>query len=141
MPNPSHLEAVNPVVVGKVRAIQDELKDEGERVMGVLLHGDAAFAGQGVVYETLHMAKLRNYATGGTIHIVCNNQIGFTTNPEDSRSSRHPSDVAKAFEVPVFHVNADDVEGVCHVFELAASMVTHPAWSPFTRPAVSLPYV
>ena len=119
--NPSHLEAVNPVVVGKVRAQQDLMKDtEGDKVLGVLMHGDAAFSGQGVVYETMHLAKLRKYTTRGTVHIVVNNQIGFTTNPRDSRSSDHPSDVGKAFDVPIFHVNADDVEAVCRVFQLAA---------------------
>ena len=119
--NPSHLEAVNSVVVGKVRAEQDRLKDEeGDKVLGVLMHGDAAFSGQGVVYETFHLAKLRKYTTRGTVHIVVNNQVGFTTNPRDSRSSDHPSDVGKSFEVPIFHVNADNVEAVCRVFKLAA---------------------
>lgn len=117
--NPSHLEAVNPVVIGKVRAEQDRLGDDGSEAYGVLLHGDAAFAGQGVVYETMHLAKLRKYKTGGTIHIVVNNQVGFTTNPRDGRSSHHCSDVGKSFQVPIFHVNGDDVEAVCRVFKLA----------------------
>lgn len=119
--NPSHLEAVNPVVVGKVRAKQDYVGDAArEKVMGVLLHGDAAFAAQGVVYETFAMSQLRSYATGGTVHVICNNQVGFTTDPEAARSTLHCSDLGKAFDVPIFHVNADDAEAVTRVFELAA---------------------
>ncbi len=121
MANPSHLEAVNPVVAGKVRAKQDLLGDtERTRVMGIMLHGDAAFAGQGIVYETLAMAQLRNYGTGGTVHVICNNQVGFTTDPESARFTTHPSDLGKAFDVPSFHVNADDPEAVTRVFEVAA---------------------
>ena len=119
-PNPSHLEAVNPVVEGRVRAKQKRFKDT-ERKLGlpVLIHGDAAFAGQGLVAETLNLSQLTGYKTGGTIHIVVNNQIGFTTNPADSRSSRYCTDVAKMIEVPIFHVNGEDPEAVVYVAELA----------------------
>lgn len=118
--NPSHLEAVNPVVVGKVKAKQDITGDaEQSKVMGVLLHGDAAFAGQGIVYETFVMSRLKNYGTGGTVHVVVNNQVGFTTDPESSRSTLHCSDLGKAFDIPIFHVNADDPEAVTKVFEIA----------------------
>ncbi len=119
--NPSHLEAVNPVVQGKVRAKQT-LRSPEERkcVLGILLHGDASFAGQGLVAETLGMSELRGYRTGGTIHIIVNNQIGFTTSPSFSRSSPYPSDVAKMVAAPIFHVNGDDPEAVIHVARLAA---------------------
>jgi 2-oxoglutarate dehydrogenase E1 component len=121
LPNPSHLEAVNTVVLGKARAKMDGRGDTtGETVLPVLLHGDAAFAGQGIAYETMQLAKLRNYHTGGALHIITNNQVGFTTNPEDSRSTLHPSDLAKAFKAPVFHVNADNLFEVCRVFKIAA---------------------
>jgi len=120
MPNPSHLEVVGPVVVGKVRAKQTQLGDtERGRVMGIILHGDAAFAGQGVVPETFLLSQLTGYATGGTIHIIINNQIGFTTAPEYSRSGPYNSDVAKGFQAPVFHVNGDDPEAVVHVARIA----------------------
>ncbi|KAL0589809.1 hypothetical protein ABG067_002034 [Albugo candida] len=121
--NPSHLEAVDPVVVGKARAKQFYLGNDAEaerKVMGLLLHGDAAFSGQGVVYETMHLAGLENYDTGGTIHVVVNNQIGFTTDPTNSRSSQYCSDVGKAMDIPILHVNADDPIAVVKVFELAA---------------------
>jgi len=115
-PNPSHLEAVNPVVVGRVRAKQRYLGDhERRRVLGLLMHGDAAFAGQGLVAETFGLSDVRGYRTGGTIHVVVNNQIGFTTNPAQSRSSPYPSDVSKMVQAPIFHVNGDDVEAVVHV--------------------------
>ena len=118
--NPSHLEAVNPVVLGKARAKQSMIGDaDRTRVMGVLLHGDAAFAGQGLVAETLAMSELRGYRVGGTIHIIVNNQIGFTTSPNYSRSSPYPSDVAKMIQAPIFHVNGDDPEEVVHVARLA----------------------
>ncbi|GLD98266.1 hypothetical protein PINS_up006963 [Pythium insidiosum] len=121
--NPSHLEAVNPVVVGKAKAKQFYLgndEDAERKVLPLLLHGDAAFSGQGVVYETMHLAALDNYDTGGTIHVVVNNQIGFTTDPANSRSSQYCSDIGKAFDVPILHVNGDDPEAVVKVFELAA---------------------
>jgi len=120
--NPSHLEAEDPVVLGKTRAIQHFEGDEGtaNTAMAVLLHGDAAFAGQGVVYETMGMHNLSNYGTGGTIHLIVNNQIGFTTDPRFSRSTPYPSDIAKSIDAPIFHVNGDDVEAVNYVCCLAA---------------------
>lgn len=119
--NPSHLEAVDPVVQGKTRAEQFYRGDtEGKEVMSILLHGDAAFAGQGVVYETFHLADLPDYTTHGTIHIVVNNQIGFTTDPRVSRSSPYCTEVAKVVGAPIFHVNADDPEAVMHVCNVAA---------------------
>ena len=119
-PNPSHLEAVNPVVEGRMRAKQRRIKDRDRRLgLPILIHGDAAFAGQGLVAETLNLSQLSGYRTGGTIHIVVNNQIGFTTAPVDSRSSRYCTDVAKMIEVPIFHVNGDDAEAVAYVGELA----------------------
>jgi 2-oxoglutarate dehydrogenase E1 component len=118
--NPSHLEAVNTVVTGKTRAKQFYTKDpNGDRSMPILLHGDGAFSGQGIVYETLDMSKLPEYSVGGTLHIVVNNQVAFTTDPKYSRSSAYCTDVAKGMEVPVFHVNGDDVEAVAWVMELA----------------------
>ncbi|CAM6088249.1 unnamed protein product [Calypogeia fissa] len=119
--NPSHLEAVNPVVIGKTRAKQYYAndKDRGKN-MAILLHGDGSFSGQGVVYETLHLSDLPNYTTGGTVHLVVNNQVAFTTDPKSSRSSPYCTDVAKALNVPIFHVNGDDVEAVVHACELAA---------------------
>ena len=119
--NPSHLETVNPVVVGKARAKMDLEGDaSGKHTLPLLMHGDAAFAGQGVVYETLQMARLPGYQSGGTVHIIANNQVGFTTDSSDARSTRYASDLGKAFEVPVFHVNADDPEAVQRAFEIAA---------------------
>ncbi len=118
--NPSHLEAVNPVVLGKVRAKQDQLKDaDRTAVMGILLHGDAAFAGQGVVAEGFGLSGLRGHKTGGTMHIVVNNQIGFTTAPHFSRSSPYPTDIALMVEAPIFHVNGDDPEAVTHAAKVA----------------------
>ncbi len=120
--NPSHLEAVNPVVVGKVRAKQmqrGELDRARREVMGLLLHGDAAFAGQGLVPETLALSELKGYRTGGTIHFIVNNQIGFTTNPANSRSGPYCTDVAKSVQAPIFHVNGDDAEAVVHVARVA----------------------
>ena len=120
-PNPSHLEAVNTVVLGKVRAKQRQRGDtDRSRVMGLLLHGDAAFIGQGIVAETFLLSQLNGYCTGGTIHIAINNQIGFTTSPAHSRSSPYCSDMAKTVEAPVFHVNGDDPEACVHVARLAA---------------------
>ncbi|MEM0907709.1 MAG: thiamine pyrophosphate-dependent enzyme, partial [Pseudomonadota bacterium] len=111
--NPSHLEIVDPVVLGKVRAKQDHLGDTSRsKVLGLLLHGDAAFAGQGVVAECFGLSGLKGHRTGGSIHVIVNNQIGFTTNPHFSRSSPYPSDVAKMIEAPIFHVNGDDPEAV-----------------------------
>ncbi len=118
--NPSHLEAVNPVVLGKARAKQDQLNDDQRtRVLSILLHGDAAFAGQGVVAECFGLSGLRGHRTGGTIHIVVNNQIGFTTAPHFSRSSPYPTDIALMVEAPIFHVNGDDPEAVVHAAKVA----------------------
>ncbi len=118
--NPSHLEAANSVVLGKVRAKQNQRGDEArEQVMGLLMHGDAAFAGQGLVPEALDLSQLRGYRTGGTIHLIVNNQIGFTTAPSKSRSSPYPSDIAKGIQAPIFHVNGDDPEAVVHVARIA----------------------
>ena len=120
-PNPSHLEAVDPVVVGKVRAKQAQRGDlVREKVIGILMHGDAAFAGQGLVAETFCFSGLRGYRSGGTVHVIVNNQIGFTTSPGYSRSSPYPSDVAKTVQAPIFHVNGDHPEAVVHVARLAA---------------------
>ncbi|MEO0426452.1 MAG: 2-oxoglutarate dehydrogenase E1 component [Pseudomonadota bacterium] len=117
--NPSHLEAVNPVVIGKARAKQDQIGDGRHTVIPVLLHGDAAFAGQGVVAECFGLSGLRGHKTGGTIHIVVNNQIGFTTAPHHSRSSPYPTDIAKMVDCPIFHVNGDDPEAVVHAAKVA----------------------
>jgi 2-oxoglutarate dehydrogenase E1 component len=119
-PNPSHLEAVSPVVEGRTRAKQLLFGDQ-ERSLGIplLIHGDAAFAGQGLVAETLNLSQLVGYRTGGTIHVIVNNQIGFTTSPSDARSTMYCSDVAKMIEVPIFHVNGEDPEAAVYVAELA----------------------
>ncbi len=122
--NPSHLEAVNPVLEGVVRAQQDRLNQGSDSlssfsVMPLLIHGDAAFANQGVVAETLNMSQLRGYRTGGTVHVVVNNQIGFTTAPSAARSMTYSTDMAKAIQAPIFHVNADDPESVARVAQLA----------------------
>ncbi len=118
--NPSHLEAVNPVVVGKVRAKQDQRGDtERKQVMALLMHGDAAFAGQGLVPETIDLSELKGYRIGGTIHFVVNNQIGFTTNPVNSRSGPYCSEVAKIVQAPILHVNGDDPEAVVHAARIA----------------------
>ena len=120
-PNPSHLEAVDPVVAGKVRAKQTLLKDKTtDKVFGILIHGDAAMAGQGIVAETFAMSQLRGFRTGGTIHFVINNQIGFTTTPHYGRSAPYCTEIAKMVQAPIFHVNGDDPEAVVHVCRLAA---------------------
>ena len=119
-PNPSHLEAVDPVVEGIVRPKQDRLGDtERERVIPVLIHGDAAFAGQGVVAETLNLSQLDGYSTGGTLHLIIDNQIGFTTLPDELRSTPYSTDVARAVQAPIFHVNGDDPEAAIRVVQIA----------------------
>ncbi len=119
-PNPSHLEAVDPVVEGIVRPKQDRLGDtERERVIPLLIHGDAAFAGQGVVAETLNLSQLDGYATGGTVHLIINNQIGFTTLPDEARSTPYSTDVARMVQAPIFHVNGDDPEAAIRVAQIA----------------------
>lgn len=119
--NPSHLEAVDPIVEGKVKAEQFYAGDtEGKKAMALVLHGDAAFAGQGIVYETFHLSDLPDYTTHGTVHIVVNNQIGFTTDPRVARSSPYCTDVARVVNAPIFHVNSDNPEAVIHVCNVAA---------------------
>ena len=120
-PNPSHLEAVDPVVQGISRAkLDSQYNGDSKKILPILIHGDAAFAGQGIVYEVIQMAHLKGYQTGGTIHIIVNNQVGFTTNYLDARSSVYCTDIAKVTLSPVFHVNGDDVEAVVHVMKIAA---------------------
>ena len=124
-PNPSHLEAVNPVVEGMVRAMQDRAGDtERNKAVPLLVHGDAAFAGQGIVAETLNLSQLKGYRTGGTIHIIINNQIGFTTSPDDARSTPYCTDVAKMVQAPIFHVNGDNPEACARVAALAVAYRT-----------------
>jgi 2-oxoglutarate dehydrogenase E1 component len=126
LPNPSHLEAVDPVVEGFARAKADILyQSEYDRIMPILIHGDAAVAGQGVVYETIQMSQLKGYYTGGTMHLVINNQIGFTTGWEDARSSTYCTSVAEVVQAPVFHVNGDDPEAVVFAVELATEYRQH----------------
>ncbi len=125
LPNPSHLEFVDPVVQGRTRALQTTYAEPAATVrdprggLAILVHGDASFAGQGVVAESLNLQSLRGYSIGGTLHIIANNQVGFTTDPVDGRSTRHSSDMAKGFNVPIFHVNADDVAGCRAAMDLA----------------------
>src|SRR4029078_2976083 len=120
LPNQSHLEAVYPVVLGRARAVQTIRGDaRGKTVLPILLHGDAAFAGQGVVWECLGFSVLPGYGTGGTIHFIINNQVGFTTSPQFGRSSPYPSDVAKGIQAPILHVNGDDPEAVTFCCKLA----------------------
>lgn len=119
--NPSHLEAVNPVVAGRVRAKQDQKQDKNrEKVLGILLHGDAAFCGQGVVAESLAMSDLDNYSCGGIIHVVVNNQVGFTTSPTYAHKSPYPTDIAMMLQTPIFHINGDDPEAIVHAAHIAA---------------------
>jgi 2-oxoglutarate dehydrogenase E1 component len=118
--NPSHLEFVNPIVLGRVRAHQDRFDDRDcLQVLGLLIHGDAAFAGEGVIQETLNMSKLSGYAVGGVLHVIVNNQIGFTTPPDEGRSTTYATDVARMLQVPIFHVNGEDPEAVAQVVQLA----------------------
>ncbi|HET8770684.1 MAG TPA: 2-oxoglutarate dehydrogenase E1 component [Gemmatimonadaceae bacterium] len=123
VPNPSHLEVVNPVLQGKVRALQRDENDPRRRderaVVPICVHGDAAFPGEGVVAETLNLSRLRAFRVGGTLHIIANNQVGFTTDPTDARSTRYASDVAKGFEMPIIHVNADDAEACIIAIRIA----------------------
>ena len=118
-PNPSHLEAVNTVVQGRVRAKQERAGDDGGRCMALLMHGDAAFSGQGLVMETLNLSELRGYRTGGTLHVIVNNQIGFTTPPSESRSTPYATDIARMLGVPIFHVNGEDPRAVAAVVQMA----------------------
>src|SRR4030095_17195031 len=126
-PNPSHLEFVNPVVEGRARAAQEQRDRPGvptqdkRASLAILLHGDAAFPGQGIVAETLNLSQLAGYSTGGTIHIVVNNQIGFTTSPAEARSTLYATDVAKMIQVPIFHVNGDEPEAVIHCVKVASA--------------------
>src|SRR5690606_20700607 len=127
VPNPSHLEAVDPVVLGKARAqqaIRDDLSQH-EQVLPVLIHGDAAFAGQGIVWECLGFSGVRGYNIGGCLHFIINNQIGFTTSPQFARSSPYPSDVAKGVQAPILHVNGDDPEAVTWACKLAIEYRQH----------------
>ncbi|MEX2171154.1 MAG: 2-oxoglutarate dehydrogenase E1 component [Pirellulales bacterium] len=117
--NPSHLEFINPVALGRMRAKQDRAGDRGERGMALLIHGDAAFAGEGIIQETLNLSQLAAYETGGTMHVIVNNQIGFTTSPDEARSTKYASDVAKMLQIPIFHVNGEDPEAVAQVVDLS----------------------
>jgi len=118
--NPSHLEFINPIALGRTRARQDRCGDQDRRnVMSLLIHGDAAFAGEGIVQETLNLSKLNGYATGGTLHVILNNQIGFTTQPDEGRSTNYSTDVARMLQAPIFHVNGEDPEAVAQVALLA----------------------
>lgn len=122
-PNPSHLESINPVVLGQVKALQIEKEDSSKtKISALFIHGDASIAGQGVVYETLQLMNVDSYSIGGAFHLVVNNQIGYTTSPKDSRSTRYCTDLAKAFSLPVFHVSAEDIEGCAFVAKLAAEV-------------------
>ncbi|MBA3855082.1 MAG: 2-oxoglutarate dehydrogenase E1 component, partial [Gemmatimonas sp.] len=128
VPNPSHLEIVNPVLQGAARALQRDAQDRSQRdeakVVPVCIHGDAAFPGEGIVPETFNLSRLRAYRVGGTLHIIVNNQIGFTTDPIDSRSTRYASDIAKGFEMPIIHVNADDAEACVIAMRIAVAYRT-----------------
>jgi 2-oxoglutarate dehydrogenase E1 component len=120
--NPSHLESINPVLLGIVKGTLEKRKLEPKEIVPILIHGDASVAGQGVVYETLQLMRLNPYFVGGTIHIVINNQIGYTTSPEDGRSTPYCTDIAKTFQIPIFHVNAEDPESVLFVAKLAGAI-------------------
>jgi len=118
--NPSHLEFVNPVAIGRMRSRQDRAGDQGRSGgLVILIHGDAAFAGEGVIQETLNLSELDAYRVGGTLHVVVNNQIGFTTGPREARSCTYATDVAKMLQIPIFHVNGEDPEAVAQVVNLA----------------------
>src|SRR6185369_12759758 len=118
--NPSHLEYVDSVALGRVRAKQDRARDrERARGMAFLIHGDAAFAAQGIVQETLNLSQLAGFTVGGTLHVLVNNQIGFTTSPEEGRSTGYATDVAKMLQIPIFHVNGEDPEAVAQVVRLS----------------------
>src|SRR4029079_15725181 len=118
--NPSHLEFVNPVALGRMRAKQDRAADSARRTgVTILVHGDAAVPGEGGTQETLNLAQLAGYTTGGTLHVIVNNQIGFTTGPEEGRSTRNSGDVAKMLPIPIFHVNGEDPEAVVRVVRIA----------------------
>ncbi len=129
--NPSHLEAVDPVAMGMARALEERRKEGARHLMPILIHGDAAVAGQGVVYETLEMSRLEGYSVGGTVHLVVNNQIGFTTLPKDARSTRYCTDIAKSFGSPVFHLNGEDPEACIRVARLAAGLRQRFGCDPF----------
>src|SRR5262249_40867255 len=118
--NSSHLEFFNPVALGRMRAKQDRSCDtERKRGMVILIHGDAAYAGEGVIQETLNLSQLSAYTVGGTMHIIVNNQIGFTTSPNETKSSLYASDISKMLQIPIFHVNGEDPEAVAQVIRLA----------------------
>ena len=120
LPNPSHLEAVTPIAIGLARSrIEHKYDNDHDKVVPIIIHGDAAIASQGVMYEVVQMSRLAGYETGGTIHVVVNNQVGFTTNYIEARSSTYCTDIARVTRNPVFHVNGDDTEAVAYVFELA----------------------
>ena len=130
VPNPSHLEFVNPVVEGQTRAAQEKRDKVGDpeqdpqAALAIAIHGDAAFPGEGIVAETFNLAHLRGYSVGGTLHVIVNNQVGFTTEPVDSRSTRFASDLAKGFEMPIIHVNADDPEACVIAMRIAVAYRT-----------------
>lgn len=119
--NPSHLEAADSVVLGRARAKQYFMNDtKREKVVSILMHGDGAFCGQGIVYESMQLAQVPNYTVGGTIHVIVNNQVAFTTDPVDGRSTLYCSDLGRGFDCPIFHVNSEDIDSVCHIFSIAA---------------------
>ncbi|PTK40327.1 2-oxoglutarate dehydrogenase E1 component, partial [Staphylococcus nepalensis] len=123
--NPSHLEIVSPVVLGKTRSVQDDRHQSGKvqtdfsKSMPILIHGDAAYPGQGINFETMNLGNLEGYSTGGSLHLITNNRIGFTTEPQDGRSTTYSTDVAKGYDVPIMHVNADNVEATIEAIDIA----------------------